>query len=57
MFNEFGTRRRRSFKTQDIVVREMSEASRTWKGEGKMVGTSNVRFSYLCRAPHLPDSL
>ncbi|KAJ2457594.1 nicotinate phosphoribosyltransferase, partial [Coemansia sp. RSA 2424] len=42
-FAEFGTRRRRSFKTQDIV---MSELSRLTSGAGGIAGTSNV---YLAR--------
>ncbi|KAG0872060.1 hypothetical protein G6F16_005446 [Rhizopus arrhizus] len=46
-FAEFGTRRRRDFKTQDIVIRAMCDAFEKYKQEhttleGAFTGTSNV---------------
>jgi nicotinate phosphoribosyltransferase len=52
VLSEFGTRRRRSFKTHDLVVEGVMAASRDYikeaeegkiEGGGKVVGTSNVR--------------
>ncbi|KAF9223572.1 nicotinate phosphoribosyltransferase [Gyrodon lividus] len=44
-FSEFGTRRRRSFYIQDLVVATMKEESEKLRGQGNFVGTSNVYFS------------
>ncbi|KAK7051085.1 nicotinate phosphoribosyltransferase [Paramarasmius palmivorus] len=41
-FNEFGTRRRRSYRNQDIVVKGVAEAAQKVQGGGKLLGTSNV---------------
>ncbi|KAJ8072601.1 nicotinate phosphoribosyltransferase [Marasmius tenuissimus] len=41
-FNEFGTRRRRSYKNQDIVVKGLVKASQEIKGPGTLLGTSNT---------------
>ena len=41
-FSDFGTRRRASFKAQDVAVRSMSNVSRESDGSGAFVGTSNV---------------
>jgi nicotinate phosphoribosyltransferase len=41
-FSEFGTRRRRTFKTQDIVVAAFKRASTEINGPGSLTGTSNV---------------
>ncbi|EIW84141.1 nicotinate phosphoribosyltransferase [Coniophora puteana RWD-64-598 SS2] len=48
VFNEFGTRRRRSLQTQDIVVDYLVRASRDFaeSSRGRLNGTSNV---YLAR--------
>ena len=45
-FSEFGTRRRRDYKTQDIVMRGLIGASREIKNAtGSLMGTSNVHFA------------
>jgi hypothetical protein len=41
-FSEFGTRRRRSYLTQDIVVQSLIRASTDMPDKGKVTGTSNV---------------
>ncbi|KAI9836520.1 MAG: nicotinate phosphoribosyltransferase [Sclerophora amabilis] len=48
MFSEFGTRRRRDYHTQDLVIRGLSRAAadggeKGWRG--KLVGTSNVHLA------------
>ncbi|KAF2131940.1 nicotinate phosphoribosyltransferas-like protein [Dothidotthia symphoricarpi CBS 119687] len=48
IFSEFGTRRRRDYHTQDLVLRGLRRAadeasSAGWKG--KLTGTSNVHFA------------
>jgi nicotinate phosphoribosyltransferase len=48
MFSEFGTRRRRDYKTHDMVMQGLTRAANTakekkWKG--KLTGTSNVHFA------------
>ena len=40
--SEFGTRRRRSFKAQEIVIQAFVRASREIPGKGGLAGTSNV---------------
>lgn len=47
-FSEFGTRRRRDYVTQDLVLQGLREANdeaakKGW--EGKLTGTSNVHFA------------
>ena len=42
MFSEFGTRRRRSYYVQDIVVDQLIRAEKDHPGIGKLSGTSNV---------------
>ena len=42
VFNEFGTRRRRSARTQELVMRGLLRAERDYPGKGKVNGTSNV---------------
>lgn len=44
-FSEFGTRRRRSYHAQDIVIQSLIEASQIVPEKGKLVGTSNVHFA------------
>lgn len=48
IFSEFGTRRRRSYHTQDLVLRGLTRAADTasankWKG--RLSGSSNVHFA------------
>ncbi|KAF5367175.1 hypothetical protein D9758_004045 [Tetrapyrgos nigripes] len=44
-FSEFGTRRRRSFHTQDTVVEALVKASKEVQGSGRLTGTSNVHLA------------
>ncbi|KAH9481535.1 putative nicotinate phosphoribosyltransferase [Psilocybe cubensis] len=46
-FSEFGTRRRRSFQTQVIVIEGLLRASKDLPGSGKFTGTSNVHLAHL----------
>jgi len=46
VFSEFGTRRRRSFYTQDLVVRTLVRASKEILGEGQVSGTSNIHLAH-----------
>jgi len=41
-FSDFGTRRRRSFAVQDLVIQAIVSASRDVPGKGALLGTSNV---------------
>jgi nicotinate phosphoribosyltransferase len=41
-FSEFGTRRRRSYYVQDVVVSQLIRAEKDHPGTGKLIGTSNV---------------
>lgn len=49
-FSDFGTRRRRSYHTQDLVVGQLARAERDHTGRGKLLGTSNVSFYSDCLA-------
>ena len=51
LFAEFGTRRRRDFNTQYMVIKALVELD--IKGPGKLIGTSNV---YLARHFGIPPS-
>lgn len=42
VFSEFGTRRRRSYHVQDVVVDQLIRAEKDHPGTGKLGGTSNV---------------
>jgi len=44
-FSEFGTRRRRSYYVQDVVVDQLIRAKKDHPGTGKLVGTSNVHLA------------
>ena len=49
-FAEFGTRRRRDYKTHDLVIRGLKDANRALvdagvEVRGKLTGTSNVHFA------------
>ncbi|KAJ7284818.1 Quinolinate phosphoribosyl transferase [Mycena rebaudengoi] len=46
VFSEFGTRRRRSYETQDIVIKGLVRASQDVQSNGKLSGTSNVHFAH-----------
>jgi len=46
VFSEFGTRRRRSFEVQDLVVRALLRAENDLPGKGKVTGTSNVHLAH-----------
>ncbi|KZT63456.1 nicotinate phosphoribosyltransferase [Daedalea quercina L-15889] len=46
-FSEFGTRRRRSYHAQDIVIRGLVRASKDFPGPGKLTGTSNVHLAHV----------
>lgn len=45
--SEFGTRRRRSYKAQDIIMRGLLAADKEFGGpdRGRLAGTSNVHFA------------
>ena len=42
VFSEFGTRRRRSYEAQDIVLDQLIRAEKDHPGTGKLSATSNV---------------
>jgi len=48
VFSEFGTRRRRDYKTHDMIMQGLSRAASTAKEngwQGNLTGTSNVHFA------------
>lgn len=47
-FMEFGTRRRRTYLAQDLVIKGLIRAAGNTQGAGHLVGTSNVGFLHLC---------
>lgn len=46
LFSEFGTRRRRSYKTHDTVIAGILEGAKAATGSGICTGTSNVHFAH-----------
>ncbi|KAI5803936.1 Quinolinate phosphoribosyl transferase [Geopyxis carbonaria] len=47
LFSEFGTRRRRSYHTQELVLKGLVRAQEAHKGSsGRLTGTSNVHFAH-----------
>lgn len=44
-FSEFGTRRRRSYYVQDVVVSQLIRAEKDHPGTGKLIGTSNAHLA------------
>ncbi|MDO4319158.1 MAG: nicotinate phosphoribosyltransferase [Bacteroidales bacterium] len=46
-FSDFGTRRRASVRSQDTVMRAMTDAARHYSGPGRFTGTSNV-YMAMC---------
>ncbi|KAJ3535969.1 hypothetical protein NM688_g6901 [Phlebia brevispora] len=51
VFSEFGTRRRRSFHTQDLVMKGLVRASHDFPNTGKLMGTSNVHLALKYNVP------
>ena len=45
LVSEFGSRRRRDYHTQDLVVKGLVRASKQGGTTGKLTGTSNVHFA------------
>ncbi|KAL8726731.1 MAG: hypothetical protein Q9166_006526 [cf. Caloplaca sp. 2 TL-2023] len=45
IFSEFGSRRRRDYHTQDLVIQGLIRAAADSQGKGKLSGTSNVHFA------------
>ncbi|KAF7330408.1 Nicotinate phosphoribosyltransferase [Mycena venus] len=46
IFSDFGTRRRRSYETQDIVVESLVRAYKDIESKGRLSGTSNVHLAH-----------
>lgn len=47
VFSEYGTRRRRSYHTHDLIVGQLVRAQNDRPGKGKLSGTSNVRSTSI----------
>jgi len=45
VFSEYGTRRRRSYDTHDLIVGQLVRAQKDRLGRGKLSGTSNVHLA------------
>ena len=50
VFSEFGTRRRRSYDTHDIVIGQLARAQKDRPGRGKLYGASNVSSTSIAWA-------
>jgi nicotinate phosphoribosyltransferase len=50
VFSEYGTRRRRSYHTHDLIVNHLVRAQKDRHGRGKLSGTSNVSSTSISRA-------
>lgn len=50
VFNEFGTRRRRSYYTHDLIVSQLVRAQKDRPGRGQLSGTSNVSSTSIAWA-------
>ncbi|CAO3566773.1 unnamed protein product [Mortierella alpina] len=48
-FAEFGTRRRRDYETQRIVLEGLMSGSRSQAGQGMLTGTSNLHFAHVMK--------
>lgn len=46
-FNDFGTRRRRSYHAQDILIGQLVRAEKDHPGKGILLGTSNVCYTSI----------
>ena len=49
-FSEYGTRRRRSYHTHDLIVSQLVRALKDHHGRGKLSGTSNVSSTSIAWA-------
>jgi nicotinate phosphoribosyltransferase len=50
VFSEYGTRRRRSYYTHDLIVSQLVRAQKDRPGRGKLSGTSNVSSTFIAWA-------
>jgi nicotinate phosphoribosyltransferase len=50
VFSEYGTRRRRSYDTHDLIVGQLVRAQKDRLGRGKLSGTSNVSATSIAWA-------
>lgn len=50
VFSEYGTRRRRSYYTHDLIVGQLVRAQKDRPGRGNLYGTSNVSSASIAWA-------
>jgi len=50
VFSEYGTRRRRSYYTHDLIVGQLVRAQKDRPGRGNLYGTSNVSSTSIAWA-------